>query len=80
MDGEKNKSIVTIDGVEYDLATWDDKQKILLEHVADLDRKINSTKFNLDQLQVGRDAFFTMLKETLNGNADGSRVEDRQSH
>jgi hypothetical protein len=31
----------------------------------DLDRKINSTQFNLAQLQVGRDAFMGMLKESL---------------
>ena len=27
--------------------------------------KIGSTKFQLDQLSVGRDAFFTMLKTAL---------------
>jgi hypothetical protein len=31
----------------------------------DLDRKINSTQFNLAQLQVGRDAFMGMLKQSL---------------
>jgi hypothetical protein len=33
--------------------------------VVDLERKLNSAKFNVDQLQVGRDAFFTMLKKSL---------------
>jgi hypothetical protein len=42
-----------------------EQQQILLNHVADLERKLNSTKFQLDQLQVGRDAFFTMLKAQL---------------
>jgi hypothetical protein len=42
-----------------------EQQQMLLNHVADIERKIGSTKFQLDQLQVGRDAFFTMLKAAL---------------
>jgi hypothetical protein len=42
-----------------------DQQRVLLNHVVDLDRKIGSTKFQLDQLTVGKDAFFTMLKTAL---------------
>jgi hypothetical protein len=38
---------------------------MLINHVADLDRKIGSTRFNLDQLQVGRDAFVNMLTASL---------------
>jgi hypothetical protein len=38
---------------------------MLINHIADLDRKIGSTRFNLDQLQVGRDAFVNMLTASL---------------
>jgi hypothetical protein len=38
---------------------------MLTNHVADLDRKISSAKFNLDQLNVGKDAFIKMLKDAL---------------
>jgi hypothetical protein len=63
--GEKKTNPVTIDGVDYDVNDFTDQQRILLEHIADLDRKLNSTRFAADQLQVGRDAFFTMLKAAL---------------
>jgi len=64
--GKDNKPpIVTIDGVEYDAEKFSEQQVALVNHVADLDRKIGSTKFQLDQLQVGRDAFFSMLKQSL---------------
>lgn len=59
------KPQVIIDGVEYDPSTFTDQQKALLDHVVDLERKVNSAKFNLDQLQVGRDTFFGMLKNAL---------------
>ena len=41
------------------------EQQMLVNHVADLDRKIGSARFNIDQLQVGRDAFMQLLKTAL---------------
>jgi hypothetical protein len=63
--GNNTKPQLTIDGVEYDTDTFTDQQKMMLEHVVDLERKVNSARFNLDQLQVGRDTFFGMLKQSL---------------
>jgi hypothetical protein len=54
-----------IDGVEYDVEKLTDQQRALLDHVVDLERKVNSARFNLDQLSVGRDSFFGMLKQSL---------------
>ena len=66
MGKDTNKpQTITIDGVDHQLDDFSDQQRILLEHVADLDRKLNSARFSVDQLQVGRDAFFTMLKTAL---------------
>ena len=61
----KQSQIVNIDGVEYDTKNFNEQQTVLLNHVVDLERKLGSTRFQLDQLQVGRDAFFNMLKEAL---------------
>lgn len=63
--GEKKTNPVTIDGVEYNFDDMTVEQQTLLNHVIDLERKLNSARFNVDQLQVGRDAFFTMLKTSL---------------
>ena len=56
---------ITIDDVEYAVDSLSDEQKMLVNHCIDLDRKIGSTRFQLDQLQVGKDAFFAMLKKSL---------------
>jgi hypothetical protein len=64
--GEKKTNPVTIDGVEHQFEDMTPEQQTLLNHVVDLDRKLNSAKFNVDQLQVGRDAFFGLLKTALN--------------
>ena len=63
------KPQVVIDGVEYDPSTFTDQQKALLDHTADLERKVASARFNLDQLSVGRDAFLNMLKQSLTAPA-----------
>jgi len=59
------KQTVSIDGTDYTEDQLTDQQKVLINHVGDLDRKIRSAQFNLDQLQVGRDAFMSMLKTSL---------------
>jgi len=63
--GEKKTNPVTIDGVEYIFEDMTPEQQTLLNHVVDLERKLNSAKFSVDQLQVGRDAFFGLLKTAL---------------
>ena len=62
---EKKTTPIVIDGTEYQFEDMTDQQKVLVNHVADLDRKIAAARFNVDQLQVGRDAFFAMLKQAL---------------
>lgn len=62
---EKKTASVVIDGKTYTEDQLNDQQKMMVNHVADLDRKLASARFNVDQLQVGRDAFFNMLKQSL---------------
>jgi hypothetical protein len=63
---EKKPNLITIDNVEHDFNKMTQEQQTLVNHVADLDRKINSTQFNLDQLRIGQQAFVNLLKESLN--------------
>jgi len=62
---EKTPQTVTIDDKEYNVDDLTQEQIALVNHVADLDRKISSAQFNLDQLNVGRGAFMNMLTESL---------------
>jgi len=47
------KTSIFVDGVEYQFEDMTPEQQVLINHVADLDRKLASAKFNADQLQVG---------------------------
>jgi hypothetical protein len=63
--GDKQKNPITIENVEYEFSDLTQEQQVLFQHCVDLDRKINNKAFALDQLKVGKDAFFGMLKEAL---------------
>ena len=63
--GKNEKTPIVIDDVEYQYEDMNQDQQMMVNHIADLDRKIASTRFNLDQLTVGKDAFIQMLKQSL---------------
>jgi len=62
---EKQTKTISINGTEYTEDQLTDQQKVMINHVADLDRKMGSAQFNLDQLQVGKEAFVNMLTRSL---------------
>ena len=63
--GNKEKTPVVLDDVEYMYEDMTPQQQALVNHIQDLDRKIGSMAFNLDQLNVGKAAFIKLLKEAL---------------
>jgi len=67
---EKKTPPIVIDDVEYSYEDMTEEQKVLVNHVADLDRKVASTQFNLDQLNVGKQAFVKLLKDSLDASSE----------
>ena len=63
--GQDKKTPITINEKEYQYEDLTAEQQTLFNHCIDLDRKISSTAFNLDQMQVGKQAFFKLLEESL---------------
>ena len=62
---EDKKTPIVIDDVEYFFEDMTEEQKLIVNHIEDLNRKMASSQFNLDQLSVGRQAFVKILKEKL---------------
>tara|TARA_R100000234_G_scaffold30069_4_gene17595 strand:- start:15217 stop:15456 length:240 start_codon:yes stop_codon:yes gene_type:complete len=62
---EKESQVVVINDKEYKVDDFNEEQLILVNHVADLDRKIAGSQFNLDQLQGGRKFFMKKLEKAL---------------
>ena len=71
---EKQTKTISINGTDYTEDQLTDQQKVMINHIADLDRKIGSTQFNLDQLQVGKQAFMDMLTKSLEESEDAQEV------
>ena len=63
--GKDKKTPITVNDVEYMFEDMTQEQQLIVNHIADLDRKIGSAQFNLDQLSVGKQAFVKMLEEAL---------------
>jgi len=70
---QKETQMVVINDVEYDPKDFTEEQVALVNHVADLDRKIGGSMFNLDQLQGGREFFMKKLEKAL--EEDGEEAE-----
>lgn len=65
MSKKQKEQTITINDKEYKESEFSVEQVAMINHVSDLDRKIQSSTFNLEQLQFGRDAFMGKLTESL---------------
>ena len=65
MSENTKKTQITIDDVSYNFEDLTEEQQKLFQHCVDLDRKISSAQFQLDQLSVGKQAFIKLLKDSL---------------
>jgi hypothetical protein len=64
MAKNENKTI-TVNDVEHNIEDLTEQQIAMVNHIADLDKKLGSLGFNMDQLKVGREAFVNMLTASL---------------
>ena len=62
---QKEKTIITVNDEEHIYEDMTDEQKTIINHINDLDRKIGTSQFNLDQLMFGKSAFLNALNESL---------------
>lgn len=62
---KKEKTAIKIDDKDYFYEDLTQEQQTIVNHISDLQRKIQSSEFNLQQLSFGKDAFVKSLKETL---------------
>jgi hypothetical protein len=63
--GQDKKNPIVVNDVQYELENFSDQQRTMVNHIADLDRKLSSARFNVQQLEVGREAFVNMLAQSL---------------
>ena len=72
---KKEKPVLNLDDKEYDIESMTDEQKMMVNHINDLQNKQNTNQFMADQLRVGKEAFIAMLRESLNGASKEAEAE-----
>ena len=63
---QKEKTPITVNNEEFFIEDMTDEQKAMINHIQDLDRKIQTSQFNLEQLNFGKNAFVNALSNSLN--------------
>tara|TARA_R110000782_G_scaffold268133_1_gene364210 strand:+ start:830 stop:1039 length:210 start_codon:yes stop_codon:yes gene_type:complete len=57
--------VITVNGTEYTEDQFTDQQRIMINHISDIERKIGLSQFELEQLSVSKQAFIDMLSKSL---------------
>ena len=72
---KEKKPFLDIDGEKFFVDELNDDQKLMVQHLSDLNRKIDGATFNLQQLQFGRQAFIDALKASLDEKSSDDSEE-----
>ena len=72
---KNEKKTITVNDVEHNIDDLTEQQIAMVNHIADLDKKLGSLGFNMDQLNVGREAFVNMLTASL---AEAENAEEAE--
>jgi len=62
---KEQKPVLNLDDKEYVIEDMTDEQKMMVNHINDLQNKQNTNTFMADQLQVGKEAFINLLRTSL---------------
>lgn len=74
--GKNEKTPITVNDKEYILEDFTDRQRALLNHINDLDRKIGNSQFNLEQLSFCRTKFIEDLAQDLESEEQVEEAEE----
>ena len=73
---EKEKPVLNLDGEEYIIEDMTDEQKMMVNHINDLQNKQNTNQFMADQLSVGKEAFINMLRSSLEPEVIEAEIDE----
>ena len=72
---QKEKPVLNLDDKEYIIEDMTDEQKMMVNHINDLQNKQNTNQFMADQLSVGKEAFINMLRASLTAEPEEAEAE-----
>ena len=72
---KEKKPVLNLDDKEYVIEDMTDEQKMMVNHINDLQNKQNTNQFMGDQLAVGKEAFINMLRTSLTEEVEEVEAE-----
>jgi hypothetical protein len=73
---KEDKPVLNLDGKEYVIEDMTDEEKQMINHINDMQNKINTNAFMREQLEVGKEAFIVRLRESLNAEEAEEQPEE----
>ena len=73
---KKDKPVLNLDDKEYIIEDMTDEQKMMVNHINDLQNKQNTNQFMADQLSVGKEAFINMLRSSLEPEVIEAEIDE----
>ena len=73
---KKEKPVLNLDDKEYVIEDMTDEQKMMVNHINDLQNKQNTNQFIADQLSVGKEAFINMLRSSLEPEVIEAEIDE----
>ena len=74
---KETQPVLHFDGKDYIIDDMTEEQKILANHTKDLENKIATMRFNLDQLAGGHESFVSKLREAFAEEEEPEEVEEK---
>ena len=72
---KEKKPFISLDGEEYLIEDLTDEQKQMINHVDDMQNKLNTNAFMREQLEIGKEAFVNMFRASL----EAEEVEEAEA-
>ena len=72
---KEEKPVLSLEGKEYVIEDMTDEEKQMINHINDMQNKINTNVFIHEQLEVGKEAFIVRLRESLTAEKEPEEVE-----
>ena len=76
MAKKEKKPVLNLDDKEYIIEDMTDEQKMMVNHINDLQNKQNTNQFMADQLSVGKEAFINMLRSSLEPEVIEAEIDE----
>ena len=73
---KEDKPVLNLDGKEYVIEDMTDEEKQMINHINDMQNKINTNAFMREQLEVGKEAFIVRLRESLTAEEAEEQLEE----